>query len=106
MIDLLMAGAMIGEGTSYPDLTYTVNLNEASGAESEYYGVGFRKGSDMAESFNNFYAAMYEAGKVQEIAQTYGVQESLVEPQAAADSADAGAAADTGDTAAAEDAAA
>ena len=106
VIDLLMAGAMIGEGTSYPDLTYTVNLNEASGAESEYYGVGFRKGSDMAESFNNFYAAMYEAGKVQEIAQTYGVQESLVEPQAAADSADAGAAADTGDTAAAEDAAA
>ena len=27
VIDLLMAGAMIGEGTSYPDLTYTVNLN-------------------------------------------------------------------------------
>ncbi|MFR4414498.1 MAG: hypothetical protein ACLT4C_04095 [Butyricicoccus sp.] len=27
MIDLLMAGAMIGEGTSYPNLTYTVNLN-------------------------------------------------------------------------------
>ena len=26
VIDLLMAGAMIGEGTSYPDLTYTVNL--------------------------------------------------------------------------------
>ena len=27
VIDLLMAGAMIGEGTSYPDLTYTVQLN-------------------------------------------------------------------------------
>ncbi len=47
VIDLLMAGAMIGEGTSYPTLTYTVNLNEASGGESEHYGVGFRKGSDL-----------------------------------------------------------
>ena len=28
VIDLLMAGAMIGEGTSYPDLTYTVALTE------------------------------------------------------------------------------
>ncbi len=28
VIDLLMAGAMIGEGTSYTDLTYTVKLNE------------------------------------------------------------------------------
>ena len=27
VIDLLMAGAMIGEGTSYPDLTYSVQLN-------------------------------------------------------------------------------
>ena len=98
VIDLLMAGAMIGEGTSYPDLTYTVNLNKASGADSEYYGVGFRKDSNMAESFNNFYAAMYEAGKVQEIAQTYGVQESIVAPQTTADTAD------TADTA--EDAAA
>ena len=103
VIDLLMAGAMIGEGTSYPDLTYTVNLNEASGAESEYYGVGFRKDSNMAESFNNFYAAMYEAGKVQEIAQTYGVQESLVAPQASADTAET---ADTADAADAADAAA
>ena len=39
IIDLLMAGAMIGEGTSYPDLTYTVALT------SEEYGVGFRSGS-------------------------------------------------------------
>ena len=28
IIDLLMAGAMIGEGTSYPDLTYTDRLTE------------------------------------------------------------------------------
>ena len=50
VIDLLMAGAMIGEGTSYTDLTYTVKLN------SEEYGVGFRKGSDLAAALNDFFA--------------------------------------------------
>ena len=40
IIDLLMAGAMIGEGTSYPDLTYTDRLTE------EEYGIGFKKGND------------------------------------------------------------
>lgn len=41
IIDLLMAGAMIGEGTSYPDLTYTDRLTE------EEYGVGCRQDSDL-----------------------------------------------------------
>ena len=74
VIDLLMAGAMIGEGTSYPDLTYTVQLN------SEEYGVGFRKGSDLAEAFNTFWEAAYADGTVMTAAETYGVQESLIEP--------------------------
>ncbi len=43
IIDSLMAGAMVGEGTSYPDLTVTdQKLTE------ELYGVGCRKGSDLA----------------------------------------------------------
>ena len=70
IIDLLMAGAMIGEGTSYPDLTYTVALT------SEEYGVGFRSGSDLAAKFNEFYKAAYADGTVMEIANQYGVQES------------------------------
>ena len=73
IIDLLMAGAMIGEGTSYPDLTYTVQLN------SEEYGVGFRKGSDLVEAFNSFWKEAYDAGTVMETAETYGVQESVIE---------------------------
>ena len=72
IIDLLMAGAMIGEGTSYPELTYTVALN------SEEYGVGFRKGSDVVAEFNKFYADAFKEGKVEEIAIVYGVQESIV----------------------------
>ena len=73
VIDLLMAGAMIGEGTSYPDLTYTVQLND------EEYGVAFRKGSDLTEAFNTFWKEAYDAGTVMEVATTYGVQESVIE---------------------------
>ena len=73
IIDLLMAVAMVGEGTSYPDLTYTVQLN------SEEYGVGFRKGSDLVDAFNSFWKDAYDAGTVMETAETYGVQESVIE---------------------------
>lgn len=81
VIDLLMAGAMIGEGTSYPDLTYTVNLNDANGDEKEEYVVGFRKGSDLTDAFNDFYRTAYEDGTVETLATTYGVQESILAPQ-------------------------
>ena len=73
IIDSLMAAAMVGEGTSYADLTYTIQLN------SEEYGVGFRKGSDLAEAFNNFWKEAYDAGTVMETAKTYGVQGSVIE---------------------------
>ena len=72
VIDLLMAGAMIGEGTSYPDLTYTVQLN------SEEYGVAFRTGSDLVDEFNTFWKEAYDAGTVMETATTYGVQDSVI----------------------------
>ena len=72
VIDLLMAGAMIGEGTSYPDLTYTVDLT------SEEYGVGFRTGSDLTEKLNEFFKAAYADGSMLEIAKQYGVQESII----------------------------
>ncbi len=73
IIDLLMAAAMIGEGTSYADMTYTVGLND------EKYGVGFRQGSDLAEALNQFFAASYEDGSMMEIAEKYGVQASIIE---------------------------
>ena len=76
VIDSLMAGAMVGEGTSYPDLACAVILNEDEG---EQYGVGFRKGSDLADAFNAFWKDAYDAGTVVETATTYGVQEALIE---------------------------
>lgn len=73
IIDSLMAAAMVGEGTSYADLTYTVGLN------SEEYGVGFRKGSDLKDELNTFLKKSYEDGTMQEIAEKYGVQAALIE---------------------------
>ena len=72
VIDSLMAAAMVGEGTGYADLTYTVGLN------SEEYGVGFRKGSDLAAALNDFFAAAYADGSMLECAETYGVQAALI----------------------------
>ena len=73
VIDSLMAAAMVGEGTGYANLTYTVGLN------SEEYGVGFRKGSDLAAALNDFFAAAYADGSMIECAETYGVQAALIE---------------------------
>ena len=73
VIDSLMAAAMVGEGTGYSDLTYTVGLN------SEEYGVGFRKGSDLAEKLNAFFAESYADGSMMECAEKYGVQAAVCE---------------------------
>lgn len=73
VIDSLMAAAMIGEGTGYADLTYTVSLN------SEEYGVGFRQGSDLAAALNDFFKASMEDGSMAKCAETYKVQAALIE---------------------------
>ena len=75
VIDSLMAGDMVGEGTSYDSLTYTVSLNAEDG---EQYGVGFRQGSDLAAALNDFFAAAYADGSMQACAETYGIQAALI----------------------------
>ena len=72
VIDALMAAAMVGEGTSYAGLTYTLSLN------SEEYGVGFRKGSDLAAALNAFFAEAYADGTMMALAETYGVQAAVI----------------------------
>ena len=78
IIDLLMAGAMVGEGTSYPDLKVTDQK-----LTSELYGAGCRKGSDLASYINSVMSAAYADGSMLELAKTYGVQEALLEQPAA-----------------------
>ena len=73
VIDYLMAAAMTGEGTSYEGLTYAVSLND------EQYGVGFRKGSDLAAALNEFFRTSYADGTMQQIADTYKIGDKLIE---------------------------
>ena len=74
VIDLLMAGAMIGEGTSYDQLAMTdVSLSD------EVYGVGFRKDSDLVKVFNDFWKKAYDDGTVMATATTYGIAQNIIE---------------------------
>lgn len=75
IIDSLMAAAMVGEGTGYENLTYTIGLS------TEEYGVGFRQGSDLTDALNDFLKTSSADGTLQKIAETYGVQAALVDQQ-------------------------
>lgn len=73
IIDSLMAAAMVGEGTGYANLTYTVGLN------SEEYGVGFRKDSDLAAELNKFFKDSKADGSMEKCAEKYKVQAAFTE---------------------------
>lgn len=67
IIDLLMAKAMVGEGSGYPDMAYTIALND------EQYGIGFRQDSDLTELCNAFLAESAENGLIDELLVKYGL---------------------------------
>ena len=72
IIDLLMAGAMVGDGTSYENLTHTVELTK------EEYGIGCRKGSDLVAYINSELKNYFDDGSMATIAKTYGVQDAII----------------------------
>ena len=73
VIDLLMAGAMIGEGTDYPDLVNVLSLSD------EEYGIGCRKGSDLAAYIDGVLDELYADGTLMELAEQYGVQKVVLD---------------------------
>lgn len=75
IIDSLMAGATVGEGTSFANLTYTVKFGEN---DAEEFGVGFRKGSDIVEKLNEFFKKSYDDGSMTATAEKYGVQAAVI----------------------------
>ena len=76
IIDLIMAAAMVGEGTDYANLATAVTL----GAEdAEEFGVGFRKGSDLMVAFNEFFYSKVVDGTVLQLAEQYGIAGMLSE---------------------------
>ena len=67
VIDITMAYAMTGEGTDYADLAPGISLTE------EFYGVSFRKDSDLTAKFNEFMAGLKADGTLQALADKYNL---------------------------------
>lgn len=67
VIDITMANAMTGEGTSYADLAPGISLS------SEEYGIGFRKDSDVTAKVNDLLAKYKADGTLQALADKYNL---------------------------------
>ena len=67
VIDITMANAMTGEGTSYDDLAAGISLTSVE------YGVGFRKDSDLTAEFNKFMDKLIADGTLQALADKYSL---------------------------------
>lgn len=65
IIDITMANAMTGEGTSYSDLLQVETLNE------EEYGIACRKGSDLTAEINKITDELKADGTLDKIAEKY-----------------------------------
>ena len=65
VIDITMAKAMTGEGTSNANLTYGLELS------TEEYGIACRKNSDLATEINKIMAEMKADGSLQALADKY-----------------------------------
>ena len=76
VIDSLMAGAMVGEGTGYDSLAYTVSLNaeegEQYGASASVRVLTSRPCSTASSQLPTRMAPMLEC------AETYGIQAALI----------------------------
>ncbi len=75
VIDITMAAAMTGEGTSYADPTYGLELTR------EEYGIGFRKDSAAAAAVDDIIDQLIEDGTLQALADKYGLSGALIANQ-------------------------
>lgn len=74
VVDSVIAQGMIeSEGSSFKDLV--INLDNKFG--DQYFGIAFRKGSDMCEKVNEAIAELTENGKLNEIAEKYGLADGI-----------------------------
>ena len=67
VLDITLANAMIGEGTDYANLAIKDQLAE------EFYGVAFRKGSDVCAATNDAFAALIADGTMGALAEKYSL---------------------------------
>lgn len=71
VVDILLAQRLAGSG-DYTDLAVA-----AISLDSEVYAVGFKKGSALTGKVNEALKALYDAGKMMELAEKYGLENSL-----------------------------
>ncbi len=82
VVDSVIAQGMIeGENSSFTDLV--INTDNKFG--DQYFGIAFRKGSDICEKVNDAIEDLKANGKLNEIATKYGLADGI----AAADAANA-----------------
>ena len=67
VIDITMANAMTGAGTSYDDLAAGMALT------SEEYGIAFRKDSDLTAKVNEIMKDLISDGSLPALAEKYGL---------------------------------
>lgn len=79
IVDLLMAAAMTGEDSSYPNLKY-----EDADLSSEEFGIGCRKDSDLVSFMNQSLYEAYSDGTMAELAEKYNMSDAVMEMEEAA----------------------
>ena len=73
IVDYVLSIGSIGEGTDFEDLVV-----EGEGYNSEFYGIAFRKGSDVTNKVNEAIKTLKDNGKLNEIATKYKLQDRIV----------------------------
>lgn len=75
VIDYTMAKYLLSkESGDFKDLA----ILDVKFSDDEYYGIGFRKGSDLTAKVNEILAGLEADGTIKEIAEKYGLADSLV----------------------------
>ncbi len=67
VIDITMANAMTGEGTSYAELAPSIELT------TEEYGIAFKKGSELTEKVNTIMDELKADGTLTDLAEKYSL---------------------------------
>lgn len=74
VVDSVIAQGMIeGDGSSFTDLV--INTDNKFG--DQYFGIAFRKGSDVCAKINEAIEELKENGKLGEIAKKYGLSDGI-----------------------------
>ena len=73
LVDVFDSTAMIGDGTQYENLVYTVTFDQ------EEYSVGFRRDSDLVSTIDAFFASSYKDGSMAKIARKYRISKMIME---------------------------